>query len=91
MEVRAVMRYEWAHGTSILDIHQRLQNVYGDDVMSRQMVGSKNKIPRVKSPAFSDMLSSLTPFPILCRCLLQLWVWRGTQFGLHLPHSAFHQ
>ncbi|GBM03462.1 hypothetical protein AVEN_95367-1 [Araneus ventricosus] len=39
MEVHAVMRYEWARGTSILDIHRRLQSVYGDDVMSRQMVG----------------------------------------------------
>ncbi|GBN29261.1 hypothetical protein AVEN_155861-1 [Araneus ventricosus] len=57
------MRYEPARGTSILDIHQHLQCDYGDDVKSRQMAGSKNKIPRVKSPAFSDMLSTLTPFP----------------------------
>ncbi|GBM83676.1 hypothetical protein AVEN_224038-1 [Araneus ventricosus] len=39
MEVRAVMCYEWARGTSILDIHRRLQSVYGDDVMSHQMAG----------------------------------------------------
>ncbi|GBL99293.1 hypothetical protein AVEN_221133-1 [Araneus ventricosus] len=39
MEVRAVMRYEWTRGTSILDIHRRLQSVYGDDVMSHQMAG----------------------------------------------------
>ncbi|GBM62279.1 hypothetical protein AVEN_264140-1 [Araneus ventricosus] len=39
MEVRAVMSYEWASEASILDIHGRLQSVYGDDVMSRQMVG----------------------------------------------------
>ncbi|GBN65416.1 hypothetical protein AVEN_63567-1 [Araneus ventricosus] len=50
MEVRAVMRYEWVCGTSSLDIHRRLQSVYGDGVMSRQMVESKNKIPD-----FSDM------------------------------------
>ncbi|GBM37382.1 hypothetical protein AVEN_48153-1 [Araneus ventricosus] len=39
MQVRAVVRYEWARETSILDIHRRLQSVYGDDVMSRQMFG----------------------------------------------------
>ncbi|GBO32526.1 hypothetical protein AVEN_195147-1 [Araneus ventricosus] len=39
MEVRAVMRYEWARGTSILDIHRRLQSVYGGDAMSGHMVG----------------------------------------------------
>ncbi|GBM43341.1 hypothetical protein AVEN_166088-1 [Araneus ventricosus] len=39
MEVRAVMRYEWARGTSILDNHRNLQSVHGDDVLSRQMVG----------------------------------------------------
>ncbi|GBO19552.1 hypothetical protein AVEN_155497-1 [Araneus ventricosus] len=39
IEMCAVVRYEWARRTSILDIQQRLQSVYGDDVMSRQMVG----------------------------------------------------
>ncbi|GBM07629.1 hypothetical protein AVEN_230059-1 [Araneus ventricosus] len=35
----AVMRYEWERGTGILHIYRRLLSVYGDDVMSRQMVG----------------------------------------------------
>ncbi|GBN52264.1 hypothetical protein AVEN_262139-1 [Araneus ventricosus] len=34
MEVRAVVRYESARGTSILDIHRILQSAYGEDVMS---------------------------------------------------------
>ncbi|GBN37074.1 hypothetical protein AVEN_2256-1 [Araneus ventricosus] len=38
MEMCAVLRYEWARRTSILYIERRLQSVYGDDVMSRQMV-----------------------------------------------------
>ncbi|GBO38786.1 hypothetical protein AVEN_155701-1 [Araneus ventricosus] len=86
MEVLAVMRYEWARRTSILDIHRRLQSVYGDDVMSRQMVGPKFKIPRLNRPNFFDMLSSPTPSPALFRCLLQSWVWKGAQ--MCLPHSA---
>lgn len=39
MEVRAVIRYEWARGTSVSIIHERLQIVYGEEVMSRQTVG----------------------------------------------------
>lgn len=39
MEVRAVIRYEWARGTSVSVIHERLQTVYGEQVMSRQRVG----------------------------------------------------
>lgn len=38
-EVRAVIRYEWARGTSVSVIHERLRTVYGKEVMSRQMVG----------------------------------------------------
>ncbi|GBM61459.1 hypothetical protein AVEN_96568-1 [Araneus ventricosus] len=37
MEVRAVMRYEWARGISILDTQRRLESAIGDDIMSCQM------------------------------------------------------
>ncbi|GBL79670.1 hypothetical protein AVEN_18212-1 [Araneus ventricosus] len=70
MEMRAVMRYEWERGTSILDIHRRLQTVYGEDVMSRQMVGRSCSL-------FSER-----------RQMLQTWMWRGAQIGLHLPTSS---
>ena len=32
MEVHAVIRYEWARGTSVSVIHERLQTVYGEEV-----------------------------------------------------------
>src|ERR1700759_3670215 len=32
MEVHAVIRYEWAHGTSVSVIHECLQTVYGEEV-----------------------------------------------------------
>ncbi|GFQ78894.1 HTH_48 domain-containing protein [Trichonephila clavata] len=37
-EVRAVIRYEWARGVSGTEIHNRLVEVYGPGVMSKQMV-----------------------------------------------------
>ncbi|GFS32174.1 histone-lysine N-methyltransferase SETMAR [Trichonephila inaurata madagascariensis] len=37
-EVRAVIRYEWALGVSGTEIHNRLVEVYGRGVMSKQMV-----------------------------------------------------
>ncbi|GFY66706.1 histone-lysine N-methyltransferase SETMAR [Trichonephila inaurata madagascariensis] len=37
-EVRAVIRYEWARGVSGIEIHNRLVEVYGPGVMSKQMV-----------------------------------------------------
>ncbi|GFR27100.1 histone-lysine N-methyltransferase SETMAR [Trichonephila clavata] len=37
-EVRAVIRYEWARGESGTEIHNRLVEVYGPGVMSKQMV-----------------------------------------------------
>ncbi|GFY61690.1 histone-lysine N-methyltransferase SETMAR [Trichonephila inaurata madagascariensis] len=37
-EVRAVIRYEWAHGVSGTEIHNRLMEVYGPGVISKQMV-----------------------------------------------------
>ncbi|GFQ78404.1 histone-lysine N-methyltransferase SETMAR [Trichonephila clavata] len=37
-EVRAVIRYEWARGVSVTAIHNRLVEVYGPGVMSKQMV-----------------------------------------------------
>ncbi|GFY38481.1 histone-lysine N-methyltransferase SETMAR [Trichonephila inaurata madagascariensis] len=37
-EVRAVIRYEWAHGVSGTEVHNRLVEVYGPGVMSKQMV-----------------------------------------------------
>jgi hypothetical protein len=37
-EVQAVVHYEWARGTPGTDIHSRLVEVYGPDVMSIQMV-----------------------------------------------------
>ncbi|GFQ71631.1 HTH_48 domain-containing protein [Trichonephila clavata] len=37
-EVRAVIRYEWACGVSGTEIHNRLVEVYGPGVMSKQMV-----------------------------------------------------
>ncbi|GFY47894.1 HTH_48 domain-containing protein [Trichonephila inaurata madagascariensis] len=37
-EVRAVIRYEWARGVSGREIHNRLVEVYGTGVMSKQMV-----------------------------------------------------
>ncbi|KAJ4430637.1 hypothetical protein ANN_19226 [Periplaneta americana] len=39
MEVRAVIRYEWACESSVSIIHERLQTKYGEEVISRQMVG----------------------------------------------------
>ncbi|KAJ4440545.1 hypothetical protein ANN_08686 [Periplaneta americana] len=39
MELRAVIPYEWARGSNVSIIHERLQTVYGEEVMSRQMVG----------------------------------------------------
>ena len=32
MEVHAVIRYEWARGTNVSVIHERLQTVYGEEV-----------------------------------------------------------
>ncbi|GFR33519.1 HTH_48 domain-containing protein [Trichonephila clavata] len=37
-EVRAVIRYEWARGVSGTEIRNRLVEVYGPGVMSKQMV-----------------------------------------------------
>ncbi|GFQ91155.1 HTH_48 domain-containing protein [Trichonephila clavata] len=37
-EVRAVIRYEWARRVSGTEIHNRLVEVYGPGVMSKQMV-----------------------------------------------------
>ncbi|XP_049762475.1 uncharacterized protein LOC126088379 [Schistocerca cancellata] len=37
-EVRAVIRYEWARGVSGTEINNRLVEVYGSGVMSRQTV-----------------------------------------------------
>ncbi|GFS30385.1 HTH_48 domain-containing protein [Trichonephila inaurata madagascariensis] len=37
-EVRAVIRYEWARGVSGTEIYNRLVEVYGPGVMSKQMV-----------------------------------------------------
>ncbi|KFM63362.1 Histone-lysine N-methyltransferase SETMAR, partial [Stegodyphus mimosarum] len=37
-EVRAVIRYEWARGVSGTELHNRLVEVYGPGVMSKQMV-----------------------------------------------------
>ncbi|GFY44713.1 tubulin polyglutamylase ttll6 [Trichonephila inaurata madagascariensis] len=37
-EVRVVIRYEWARGVSGTEIHNRLVEVYGPGVMSKQMV-----------------------------------------------------
>ncbi|GFR05629.1 HTH_48 domain-containing protein [Trichonephila clavata] len=37
-EVRAVVRYEWGCGVSGTEIHNRLVEVYGPGVMSKQMV-----------------------------------------------------
>ncbi|GFS33031.1 histone-lysine N-methyltransferase SETMAR [Trichonephila inaurata madagascariensis] len=37
-EVRADIRYEWARGVSGTKIHNRLVEVYGPGVMSKQMV-----------------------------------------------------
>ncbi|GFQ97567.1 HTH_48 domain-containing protein [Trichonephila clavata] len=37
-EARAVIRYEWARGVSGTEIHNRLVEVYGPGVMSKQMV-----------------------------------------------------
>ncbi|KAJ4447445.1 hypothetical protein ANN_09452 [Periplaneta americana] len=36
MEVRAVIRYEWARGSSVSIIHERLQTVHGEEGMSRR-------------------------------------------------------
>ncbi|GFY52701.1 hypothetical protein TNIN_193721 [Trichonephila inaurata madagascariensis] len=35
---RAVIRYEWSRGVSGTEIHNRLVEVYGPGVMSKQMV-----------------------------------------------------
>ncbi|GFT55245.1 HTH_48 domain-containing protein [Trichonephila clavipes] len=37
-EVRAIIHYEWARGVSVAEIYNRLIEVYGPDVMTKQMV-----------------------------------------------------
>ncbi|GFT79861.1 hypothetical protein TNCV_4597821 [Trichonephila clavipes] len=39
MKTRAVIRYEYTHGTCASVIHERPQNEYSEEAMSRQMVG----------------------------------------------------
>ncbi|GFU76885.1 hypothetical protein TNCV_4520411 [Trichonephila clavipes] len=37
--MNTIIWYEWTYGTSVPVIHERLQTVYGEEVIYRQMVG----------------------------------------------------
>ncbi|GFS29934.1 hypothetical protein TNIN_483631 [Trichonephila inaurata madagascariensis] len=55
-EVRAVICYEWARGVSGTEIHNRLVEVYGPGVMSKQMVREGVAHSVMTSAKWSDIL-----------------------------------
>lgn len=50
MEVRAVVWYEWARGTSVSTIRECLTIVYGEEVMSQAL--------HRRAPSFTRVVSS---------------------------------